>query len=35
VSAVATTIDGAASSTINSAYGSSTFIFNGTEWNIV
>jgi hypothetical protein len=35
VSAVATTIDGAASSTINAAYGSSTFIFNGTEWNIV
>lgn len=30
-----TTIDGAASATINSPYGSLTFIFNGTEWNIV
>jgi hypothetical protein len=30
-----TTIDGAASATINSPYGSLTFIFNGTEWNII
>lgn len=30
-----TTIDGAASATINSPYGSITAIFNGTEWNIV
>ena len=30
-----TTIDGAASATINSPYGSITLIFNGTEWNIV
>jgi hypothetical protein len=30
-----TTIDGAASATINSPYGSLTFIFNGVEWNIV
>ena len=30
-----TTIDGAASAIINSPYGSLTFIFNGTEWNIV
>lgn len=30
-----TTIDGAASATINSPYGSVTLIFNGTEWNIV
>lgn len=30
-----TTIDGAASATINANYGSITLIFNGTEWNIV
>lgn len=30
-----TTIDGAATATINSPYGSITVIFNGTEWNIV
>jgi hypothetical protein len=30
-----TTIDGAASALINTDYGSLTFIFNGTEWNIV
>lgn len=30
-----TTIDGLGSATINSNYGSLTFIFNGTEWNIV
>lgn len=30
-----TTIDGAAAATINSNYGSLTFVFNGTEWNIV
>lgn len=30
-----TTIDGTASATINSPYGSITLIFNGTEWNIV
>jgi hypothetical protein len=30
-----TTIDGAASATINTPYGSLTFIFNGVEWNIV
>jgi hypothetical protein len=30
-----TTIDGSATATINSPYGSLTFIFNGTEWNIV
>lgn len=30
-----TTIDGAASATINTPYGSLTFIFNGIEWNIV
>jgi hypothetical protein len=35
VSAIASTIDGAVSATINSPYGSLTFIFNGTEWNIV
>ena len=30
-----TTIDGAASTLINTDYGSITLIFNGTEWNIV
>jgi hypothetical protein len=35
VSAIAATIDGDASATINSPYGSLTFIYNGTEWNIV
>jgi hypothetical protein len=30
-----TTIDGAANAIINTDYGSLTFIFNGTEWNIV
>lgn len=30
-----TTIDGVASATINSPYGSITLIFNGTQWNIV
>lgn len=30
-----TTIDGAASATIDSPYGSLQFVFNGTEWNIV
>ena len=30
-----TTIDGNASATINSPYGSITLIFNGVEWNIV
>lgn len=30
-----TTIDGLGSATINTNYGSLTFIFNGTEWNIV
>lgn len=29
------TIDGSADATINTDYGSLTFIFNGTEWNIV
>lgn len=29
-----TTIDGSASATINSTYGSLQLIFNGTEWNI-
>jgi hypothetical protein len=29
------TIDGSADATINTNYGSVTFIFNGTEWNIV
>ena len=29
------TIDGAATALINTNYGSLTFIFNGTEWNIV
>ena len=29
-----TTIDGAALALINSDYGSLSFIFNGTEWNI-
>ena len=35
VSAIASTIDGSASATIDSPYGSLTFIFNGIEWNIV
>jgi hypothetical protein len=35
VSAIASTIDSAANATINSPYGSLTFIFNGVEWNIV
>jgi hypothetical protein len=35
VSEIATTIDGAASAIINSPYGNLTFIYNGTEWNIV
>jgi hypothetical protein len=35
VSAIASTIDGVASAVINSPYGSLTFIYNGTEWNIV
>ena len=30
-----TTIDGAASFVINVDYGSNTFVFNGTEWNII
>lgn len=30
-----TTIDGSASATINSPYGSLQLVFNGTEWNIV
>jgi hypothetical protein len=30
-----TTIDGAASALINTPFGALTFIFNGTEWNIV
>jgi hypothetical protein len=30
-----TTIDGSANATINTNYGSLTFVFNGTEWNIV
>lgn len=30
-----TTIDGAASFVINVGYGSNTFVFNGTEWNII
>jgi hypothetical protein len=30
-----TTIDGSASATINSPFGSITLIFNGVEWNIV
>lgn len=30
-----TTIDGAASATINSPYGALQLVFNGTEWNIV
>lgn len=29
------TIDGSPTATINTNYGSVTFIFNGTEWNIV
>lgn len=35
VSAIASTIDGSASATIDSPYGSLTFVFNGIEWNIV
>jgi hypothetical protein len=35
VSAIASTIDGAASALIDANYGSLSFIFNGTEWNIV
>jgi hypothetical protein len=35
VSAVGTTIDGAASASINADYGSITLVFNGTEWSIV
>ena len=34
VTATASTIDGAANAVINTNYGSLTFIFNGTEWNI-
>ena len=30
-----TTIDGAASFDINVGYGSNTFVFTGTEWNII
>ena len=30
-----TTIDGAASFVLNIDYGSNTFVFNGTEWNII
>lgn len=30
-----TTIDGAASFVINIDYGSNTFVFNGTEWNVI
>lgn len=30
-----TTIDGAASFVVNVDYGSNTFVFNGTEWNII
>lgn len=30
-----TTIDGANSATVDTPYGSLSFIFNGTEWNIV
>lgn len=30
-----TTIDGAASATINAPYGAIQLVFNGTEWNIV
>jgi hypothetical protein len=35
LSAGASLIDGAASATIDAPYGSLTFIFNGTDWNIV
>jgi hypothetical protein len=35
VSAIASTIDGSASATINANYGSLQFIYNGIEWNIV
>lgn len=35
VTATGALIDGAASATINTDYGSITLIFNGTEWNIV
>ena len=35
VSAIVSTIDGAASAVIDSPYGSLTFIFNGVDWNIV
>jgi hypothetical protein len=35
VSAIASTIDGAASAVIDAPYGSLQFIFNGIEWNIV
>jgi hypothetical protein len=34
VTATGANIDGAASAIINTNYGSLTFIFNGTEWNI-
>jgi hypothetical protein len=35
VSAIASTIDGSASATIDVPYGSITFIYNGIEWNVV
>lgn len=35
LSAGASLIDGSASATIDAPYGSLTFIFNGTDWNIV
>lgn len=35
ISAVAATIDGVATATINTNYGSLEFIFDGTEWHIV
>lgn len=34
ITAIGSTIDGAASATINVNYGSLTFVFNGTEWSI-
>lgn len=35
ITAVGHTIDGAASATINTNFGSVTLVFNGTEWNII
>jgi hypothetical protein len=35
VAGLGSTIDGSPTATINTNYGSLTFIFNGTEWSIV